>query len=142
MTEANLTEACGVDLVVSGPDTYAARALLHQGALACGTPLVNGGTSAFGADVAAYVPGCSPCLECSLRVATVARTAGKAEERAHCAGAPEASVVTSNALAGALMAFEVKAALAGRPIRGVIEYDGRAAENRLGVRSVKEPCEC
>jgi molybdopterin/thiamine biosynthesis adenylyltransferase len=142
VTEGNLADACGADLVLCGPDTFGARALLHRGALAFQTPLVNGGTSAFGADVAAYVPGCSPCLECSLRVATVAEAVRGEEERAHCAGAAEASVVTSSALAGALMAYEAWAALARRPILGVIEYDGRARGQRLGVRSVKKPCRC
>ena len=138
----NLADAFDADAVLSAPDNFSTRALLHQGSLTSGTPLVNGGTSAFGADVAAYVPGSSPCLECSMRVAHVAEAVGEAEERARCAGVAEASVVTSNALAGALMAYEARAALAGRPARGVIEYDGRAPTTRLGVRSVREPCDC
>ena len=142
VTEANLADACEADLVLCGPDTFEARALLHRGALTFQTPLVNGGTSAFGADVAAYVPGCSPCLECSLRVASVAKAVRGEEERARCAGAAEASVVTSSALAGALMAYEAWAALARRPILGVLEYDGRARGQRLGVRSMKRPCRC
>ncbi len=142
VTEATLADACEADLMVCGPDTFSARALLHRGALDAKTPLVNSGTSAFGADVAAYVPGRSPCLECSLRVATVAKAVGEKEYRARCAGVPEPSVVTSSALAGALMAFEARAALDGRPIRGVLEYDGQAQGRRLGVRSVKKPCLC
>ncbi|MDP6776489.1 MAG: ThiF family adenylyltransferase [Candidatus Latescibacteria bacterium] len=140
--DGNLAAACTTDLVVCGPDTFAARALLHRGSLLHRTSLVNGGTSAFGASVAAYVPGRSPCLECSMRVATMARALSASEERARCAGTPEPSVVTSSALAGALMAYEARASLAGRPIRGVVEYDGLSCQRRLGARPPRTPCGC
>ena len=141
--EGNVAQVFDTDVAISGPDNFGTRALLHRAALDFGKPLVNGGTSAFGANVAAYVPGRSPCLECSSRVATLARRLGAQEERARCGGVPEASVVTSNAIAGALMAYEVIATAHGCPTRGVIEYDANApARRRLGVRSARPPCTC
>ena len=141
-TEANLDAVCGADLVLCGPDTFGTRALLHRAALHRGTPLVNGSTSAFGGDVAVYVPGVSPCLACSLRIDRVARAVAEDEERARCAGVAEASVVTSNALIGALMAYETRAALRGCPARGVMAYEARTTGRWLGVRGVREPCTC
>jgi len=129
-------------VVISGPDNLGTRALLNRGAVTYTTPLVNGGTSIFGADVTAYVPGKSACLECALRVETAAEQVGEVDGRVRCGLAPEASVVTSSALAGALMAFEARAALASNPARGVLVYDGQTSGCRLGVRSVQLPCMC
>lgn len=141
ITRKAVREAVSADVVVSAPDNFGTRRLLHDGCVRYRIPLVNGGTSAFGADVEAYVPDRSPCLECSNRIVTVSKRREVAEARARCAHVAEPSVVTSNALAGAVMAYQVFATLNGTPSRGVIEYDART-EKRVGVRSVRGPCQC
>lgn len=140
ITKTNFEHTCAKDLILSGPDTFHTRAVIHKGALATQTPLINGGTSVHGANVAAYAPGLSPCLQCSLRIETAARNMAESEQRARCLQIPEASIVLSNAIAGALMAYEMRATLAGCPTRGVVEYNSYSPSNPLCIRSVQSLC--
>ncbi|MEE2833587.1 MAG: hypothetical protein VYD18_14610 [Candidatus Latescibacterota bacterium] len=81
-------------------------------------PLLSGGTSASGGSCAAYVPGNTPCLACLIDVDRLAQR--------------EASVVTSNAITGALMVWMLQEMMAGRLRGGVWEYDGGGATRGWG----------
>ena len=59
-----------------------------------------------------------------------------------CAQAAEASVVTSNALAGALMVWLLQEMTEGRVRQGIWEYDGRGRDVRVGVHSERGACTC
>ena len=127
------------DVLVACPDSFAVRAFLNDVARIRHQPLLNGGTSAWGGSCASYVPGNTPCLACLI---DVDRLAQREAEPQPCAAQVEDSVVTSNAITGALMAWMLQEMMAGRLRRGVWEYDGRARDLRIGVHSVRPACEC
>ena len=60
-----------------------------------------------------------------------------------CGQQVEASVVTSNAIAGAMMVWLLQEMLRGGRVRqGVLEYDRRGRDLRVGVHSQREGCAC
>lgn len=85
------------------------------------------------------MPGNTPCLACLI---DVDRLAQREAEPQPCAAQVEASVVTSNAITGALMVWMLQEMMAGRLRCGVWEYDGRGRDTRVGVHSVRPACEC
>ena len=127
------------DVLVACPDSFAVRAFLNDVARIRRQPLLNGGTSASGGSCAAYVPGSTPCLECLL---AVNRRAQREAEPRPCGAQIEASVVTSNAIIGALMVWMLQEMSGGRVRQGVWEYDGRPRDTRMGVHSVRPACVC
>lgn len=127
------------DILVACPDSFAVRAFLNDVARLRRQPLLNGGTSASGGSCAVYIPGKTPCLECLI---DVNRLAQREAEPRPCAAQVEGSVVTSNAITGALMVWMLQEMIVGRLRQGVWEYDGRARDTRLGVHSVRPACGC
>jgi hypothetical protein len=79
------------------------------------------------------------CLGCLI---DVNRLAQFETEPQPCGAQAEASVVTRNAITGALMAWMLQEMVDSRLRRGVWEYDGRARDTRVGVHSVRPPCDC
>ena len=125
-------------LLLACPDNFAARAFLNDLARRNQRVLINGGTSALGGSCTTYAPGRTTCLACRMNIDQLAQQ----EQQAHSCAQAQASVVTSNAIIGALMAWTLKEALAGRIKDGVWEYDGRLRNQRLGVHSQRPACRC
>jgi hypothetical protein len=59
-----------------------------------------------------------------------------------CGRVHEASVVTSNAITGALMALSFRHLARQRSLAGTWEYDGTVRDSRIGLRSVRPGCRC
>jgi molybdopterin/thiamine biosynthesis adenylyltransferase len=135
----------GIDLIFLCVDNFQTRALVNQLAGQFNIPLVNGGTSAFGGEVAVYKPGETACLDCHLDVNRLAIEERAVGSRASCAHVAEASIVNSNAIIGGLMAGEARtifgSEIFGPPLSGVIEYDAFSS-SRAGIRSYRLPCRC
>jgi len=125
-------------IIVACPDNFKARALLNDMARHHRRMLVNGGTSAMGGSCMVYEPGRTACLDCRMRVHMLARQ----EDHPWSCAQVEASVVTSNAITGALMVWALREMIAGQVQPGVWEYDGCAREDRIGLHSVRLPCRC
>ena len=126
-------------LLAACPDSFGARAFLNEVARDRRAALISGSTSATGGSSATYVPGHTPCLSC---LSDIDRLAMQETQSVGCTTHVETSVVTSNAITGALMAWGVREMLSGRVPRGVWEYDGRARSERLGVHSCRPQCRC
>lgn len=128
-------------VVASCPDNFEVRALVNDWVRGSGRRiLVNGGTSAWGGSSMTYAPGATCCLSCLMDIDGLARRESEAQG---CAGVAEASVVTSNAIVGALMAWAVRDLFTRGKVRaGIWEYDGKAEGARLGVHSIRPPCAC
>ncbi|MBT6150158.1 MAG: hypothetical protein HOH74_32250, partial [Gemmatimonadetes bacterium] len=120
------------DVLAACPDSFAVRGFLNDLARYRSQPLINGGTSPDGGACSTYVPGATPCLNCLLDLDRLIQH--EAAPRP-CARQAEASVVTSNAIAGALMVWMLQEMLNGHVRRGVWEYDGRGRDVRVGVHS-------
>jgi len=125
-------------VVAACPDSFEVRAFLNRLCCRRGRVLVNGGTTAAGGSCSVYAPGHTPCLECLLGIERLARN----EVEARGCGAADPSVVTSNAVTGAVMAWAVVEMLDERVPRGVWEFDGRPRDQRLGVHSQRPACRC
>ena len=125
-------------ILVACPDNFAARSLLNQFACRGRHALLNGGTGAMGGSCMVYAPGYSACLSCRLHIERLAQL----EQEAHSCARQVASVVTSNAIIGALLAWSVREMLAGRVTQSIWEYDGRARNQRLGLHSRRPACPC
>ena len=125
-------------LLAACPDSFVPRAMANRWACSQGTMLVNGGTSALGGSCMAYAPRKTPCLSCLIGVDALAR---HETERVGCTQV-EASVVTSNAIVGALMAWQTSQLARGQAESGIWEYDSRLAGVPIGVHSRRPPCRC
>ena len=95
----------GRALLAACPDSFGARAFLNEVARDRRAALISGGTSAT------YVPGHTPCLSC---LSDIDRLAMQETQSVGCTTHVETSVVTSNAITGALMAWGVREMLSGR----------------------------
>ena len=126
-------------LLAACPDSFGARAFLNGVARDRRAALISGGTSATGGSSTAYVPGHTPCLSC---LCDIDRLALQETQTVGCTAQVETSVVTSNAITGALMAWGIREMLSGKVPRGIWEYDGRARSERLGVHSCRPQCTC
>ena len=71
---------------------------------------MNGGTSPAGGACSTYVPGATPCLSCLL---DLDRLIHHESAPRPCGQKVEASVVTSNAIAGAMMVWLLQEMLQG-----------------------------
>ncbi len=125
-------------LLVACPDNFAVRALLNDVACSRQKTLVNDGTSAMGGSCMTYAPQHTACLSCRLNIDELAQQ----ERQARSCAQVEASVVTSNAITGALMAWKTRELGAGKVKAGIWEYDGRGRGVRVGVHSPRPPCGC
>lgn len=134
-TSRYLAEA---DVLAACPDNFQVRAFLDGLARDHRKLLVNAGTSAMGGSCMVYAPGTTACLRCRLDVEKLALL----ERRAQSCAQVEASVVTSNAITGALMAWSLREASAGRAPAGIWEYEARARSTRLGMHSDRPACRC
>ena len=87
-----------------------------------------------------YETGYTACLSCRLRIEQLAeREAGPQS----CARQAQPSIVTSNALVGALMAWLLHERLStGRAEAGMWEYDGRPQHTRLSLHPEWPACQC
>ncbi|MEC8932285.1 MAG: hypothetical protein VYB08_12750 [Candidatus Latescibacterota bacterium] len=85
---------------------------------------MNGGTSPAGGACSTYVPGATPCLSCLL---DLDRLIHHESAPAPVAKQVEASVVTSNAIAGAMMVWLLQEMLQG----------GRARRCALAERGLR-----
>ena len=137
--EGTIEYVPGRALLAACPDSFGARAFLNEVARDRRAALISEGTSATGGSSATYVPGHTPCLSC---LSDIDRLAMQETQSVGCTTHVETSVVTSNAITGALMAWGVRQMLSGRVPRGVWEYDGRARSERLGVHSCRPQCRC
>lgn len=136
-TEEFLTEH---PTMVACPDSFAARAYLNGLAKKRGRMLVSGGTSASGGSCLIYESGRTACLDCRLRIDQLAQVEAAPQS---CARQAQPSIVTSNAMVGALMALLLHERLGtGRPQAGMWEYDGRPQHTRLRLGSEWPACEC
>ncbi len=134
------------DLILSAVDNFTARAILSRAAVRHRLPLIDGGTSPRGGQMAVYQPGMTACLNCQgdiERWAELERQEGLDGES--CAQAPEPSVIISNVIIAGLMGAEAGAVLnpasCGPSVTGVIEYSA-VLPIRLGLHSLKEACTC
>ncbi|MFH1571392.1 MAG: ThiF family adenylyltransferase [Gemmatimonadota bacterium] len=134
-----VSDLLGDGLLVACPDSFGARAFADRLARRRRRPLISGGTSAHGGSCLTYAPGRTPCLRC---VMDIERLAEREAEPQACARVAEASVVTANAITGALMAWAAQELRHGRVRAGVWTYDGRAGSRKLGVHSVRPACRC
>jgi molybdopterin/thiamine biosynthesis adenylyltransferase len=127
------------DALVACPDSFAVRSLLNDLGRQHRRPLISGGTTADSGSALVYAPGSTACLSCRQRIEQLA-----ASERAPqgCGRRLEGSVVTSNAIVGALLVVLLRGLLAGRPEPGTLEYDGRPRNARLGRHSAWPACRC
>jgi molybdopterin/thiamine biosynthesis adenylyltransferase len=133
-------DRCSPDLVLSCVDSFAPRKLLHDECLRRSIPLINGGTSAFSGHLEVYHPGKTACFNCLYALdALVAREAEERADPARCQRAVEASIVTTNALIGGLMAAEV--GNLHNPPRFMLHYDTRAPQ-RITCGFAYRPCSC
>ena len=137
-------EGCGGHLqqarvLVACPDNFRARALLNRLARRHKRVLLSGGTSAMGGSCAVYEPGRTACLSCRMRIEELA----SAENRPQgCGQVHAASVVTSNAITGALMVLGLRDQLRAQTPAGIWEYDGTIRDTRIGVHSEHPACRC
>jgi len=135
---------CGEQLrqasvLVACPDNFRARALLNRVARRHERVLLSGGTSAMGGSCAVYEPGHTACLSCRMKIEELA----SAEERPQgCGQVHAASVVTSNAITGALMVLGLRDMLRAQTPAGIWEYDGTIRNTRIGVHSERPACHC
>lgn len=97
----------GVDCVVDGTDTVAAKFVVSDGAVAAGVPLAHAGVLGARAQVLTVLPGRTACYRC------VFEDPPPADEVPSCEAAGVLGPVV--ALAGALQAAEVLRVLAGTP---------------------------
>ena len=126
-------------ILVACPDSFQVRGFLNDLARTRTQPLLNGGTSAEGGSCYSYVPGVTACLQCSMGIDRLVQR--EAEPRP-CAQQVEASVVTSNAIAGALMVSSLQAMTSGQVRQGQWGYDGQGRDVRLGRHLARPPCGC
>ena len=127
-------------VLASCPDNFGVRALANDWVRNSQTGvLINGGTSAWGGSAMTYAPGDTCCLSCLMDIDGLA---SRETETQACGRVVEASVVTSNAIVGALMAAAVRDLFAGKVRRGIWEYDSRSEGERIGVHSIRPPCDC
>lgn len=127
-------------ILAAYPDNFAARALLNELAVQRGGLLVSGGTSATGGSCLLYEAGHTACLGCQLRIDQLAQQEAQPQP---CAQEDQASIVTSNALIGALMAWLLCERLStGRAEAGMWEYDGRPQHTRLSRHAGWPACRC
>lgn len=127
-------------IMVACPDNFAARAFLNELTRKPGRMLVSGGTSATGGSCLLYETGYTACLSCRLRIDQLAE---REEAPQSCARQVQPSIVTSNAMIGALMAWLLHERLStGRAEAGMWEYDGRLQHTRLNLHSEWPACQC
>jgi len=127
-------------IMVACPDNFAARAFLNGLAQKRGRMLVSGGTSATGGSCLLYETGHTACLSCRLRIDQLAEREAAPQS---CAQQVQPSIVTSNAMVGALMALLLYERLStGRAEGGMWEYDGRPQHTRLSLHSGWPACQC
>lgn len=139
VAEAHLDE-WEPDLVLACMDRFAPCADLHDWCRARRIPVVNGGTSAFTGHLEVYRPGETACLDCQLDLSGLARREEDAAAHpSRCAGAPEPSIATTNALIGALMAAEATGEAPS--LRGVLHYDA-GAPLRFSAGRPTQACAC
>ncbi len=97
----------GVDVVVDGTDTIAAKFLVNDAAVACGVPLVHAGVVGWQAQLLTVLPHRSPCYRCLFE---------DAPPDGDLPACTEAGVLAPVAtVAGALQAAEVIRLLTGVP---------------------------
>ena len=138
-TEGIERELIRSPVMAASVDNFRARAYLSDLARRRGRLLINGGTSAAGGSCMVYEPMKSACLNCRI---DVDKLADEEERPQSCGGVQEGSIVTTNALIGALMVWSLQMGTAGEVHRGIWEYDGSARDVRMGARSAMTPCVC
>ena len=127
-------------VVAACPDNHAARVFLNGLAKRHHRVLLSGGTSASGGSCLLYEPGTTACLSCRLRIDQLAE---REEAPQSCARQAQPSIVTSNAMIGALMAWLLHDRLStGRAEAGMWEYDGRPQHTRLSLHPEWPACRC
>ena len=125
--------------LVACPDNFGARAFLNTVARRYHRPLISGGTSPEGGSCVAYEPGKTSCLSCRFRIDQLA---AQEREATSCGRHVEGSIVTSNAITGALMVWLLLGLEAGRAEPGLWEHEGAPADDRIGLRSPRPACTC
>jgi molybdopterin/thiamine biosynthesis adenylyltransferase len=125
--------------LVACPDSFAVRALLNRLGRGYRRPLLSGGTSASSGSALVYAPGATACLSCRLRIDQLAEVE---QAPARCGQVRQASVVTSNAIVGALLVVLLLGLAANSPEPGTWEYDSHPRNDRLGRHSPWPACTC
>ena len=115
-------------------DNPQARAVLNKWAVELKIPYIDSGTDAFNASIKSYIPGETGCLNCQMNIDRIAEDwVNKNRHRESCElNTKEPSVVTSNLIAGAIMAGEAYAILSNEKIFP-------AAKNNISYSSNHNP---
>ncbi len=120
------------DLAIGCLDSLAARSQLGLDATLAGVPYFDGGMWALGGEVRTFLPGDGPCFDCTLSPEDYER----ASERRSCSGfqdpggeggGPEATLASTAAIVGGLLAQEAVKQLCGLPVAGgrALVYNGQ-----------------
>lgn len=128
-------------LRVSCVDNWGARKYLNDLALADGIPLIDAGSSPLAAQVRAYQPGQTACLE--HRISNLAQMAADERASASCGRNRALTLPGTNMIAGGLLGMEAARTLRpevfGSPPPGTITYDARFPK-RFGITDIRRPC--
>lgn len=120
------------DLAIGCLDSLAARSQVGLDTTLAGIPYLDGGMWALGGEVRSFLPGDGPCFDCTLSTEDYER----ANERRSCTGfrdpdgedrEPEATLATTAAIVGGLLAQEAVKLLCGLPFAGgrALVYNGQ-----------------
>lgn len=97
LNQSNLQD---YDIIFGCLDNKHARMWLNNAAIAYHIPYIDGGTGPTSGQMAVYVPGVTPCVDCQIKMINMP------PHRNSCIEGPEGSVVMSNMVVGGLMVGE------------------------------------
>ena len=108
------------NLVISGLDNIAARAVVGRASYLTGVPFIDGGTWSYGGELKFFVPKKSFCYDCTLnefdwQAANVRRSCTGFKIEASTQETPRPANILPTAIIGALVAQEAVKWLMGRP---------------------------
>jgi len=127
------------DIIVSGVDNWEARAIMNQYAINHRRLLVNGGSDPYTANMYAYKPSVTPCLDCMMDVENKRVN----EQNSRSCGDADPSVVTTNMIAAGFMLWLLETSGLDRVLHYSINEPYRLGMAKTrGVRPGCRCCEC
>jgi len=132
------------DLIFDCLDNLVTRAVINEYCVEKKIPLVSGATSPMEGQVAQYIPGRTPCLDCQL---DLYKEAEREAERMSCNHQPNASVVMTNAIIASIMVEEGRQILmpleGDQLMKGFMRYNGQLKEEFAYINAQKKKeCKC